>query len=132
MAPVPATDPCPAGAVQQRRDGKPFTETFYTYDTKLPPGLSHPLSRVAVVSSTSEAVYEGDCETKPSWTQTRYTTDAHGRVIRTDQDGRLDLDGDETLSLTTYTAAIETDALWLRPAVCEQQLLEPATGAVET
>jgi hypothetical protein len=88
-----------------------------------PPQPLDPLLRVAVAREVRAADHEG--VEQPIETLSWNVFDEQARVIEEHQLGRLDEDGDESVTKTTYAA--DDDGLWIRNRVCETQL-ESGTG----
>ena len=86
----------------------------------------NPLLRVAVQREVRTSHYEG--VTQPIDTLAWYVQDAQGRVIEEHDDGRLDLQGDESVKQIFYAA--DDDDRWIRDRVCEQKLLAADGGLV--
>ncbi len=79
--------------------------------------------QVPLLVSSTRTFYEGPA---PRTTRVTSDFDAYGRRTRSTDEGRLDLAGDERVTLTTYA---DDQALWVRSKVCEEKVTDLA-GAV--
>jgi RHS repeat-associated protein len=96
--------------------------------TPTPPQPLDPLLRVAVTREVRAADHEGVIDPgEPIETLSWNVFDDQARVIEQHQRGRLDLEGDESVTKTTY--ATDDTTSWIRDRVCETRL-ESATGEV--
>jgi RHS repeat-associated protein len=111
-------------------DGKGtlFRETTLEVAAVTVAGLpaSEPRLRRAIVRSTEVAHYEG----RPAALRTRieFGHDDEGRVIEERNSGRLDLDGDETLTRRRYTAG--RSSVGVRDKVCEELIVQAGTPEI--
>jgi RHS repeat-associated protein len=99
----------------------------YTQNIAQPVGglPSHPLLRVPITKLIRTFHHEGVAE--PIETLTWFTHDDQGRVTEEHVEGRLDLEGDESVKRTTW--ADDNTTSWIRDRVCEVRL-ESASAEV--